>query len=108
MAFRISFFRTPQHRVFDYKPRYYDPDKEEFQERVEQSRLKYQEEARREDKPYIPGASIRGSFKRNHEQKRAYPKNANLIRWITIVALILIMLAAVYFSNIFSVILDRL
>ena len=36
MAFRISFFRTPKHRVFNYKPIYWDPEKEEFEERIKE------------------------------------------------------------------------
>lgn len=38
MAFRISFFHTPKHRVFDYKPLYWDPKKEELEERVQKTR----------------------------------------------------------------------
>lgn len=32
MAFRLSLFKTPKHRVFHYKPRYYDPQEERRQE----------------------------------------------------------------------------
>ncbi|MDR1984668.1 MAG: hypothetical protein LBQ28_07585 [Prevotellaceae bacterium] len=31
---KITFFKIPKHRVFNYKPRYYDADKEELNERV--------------------------------------------------------------------------
>jgi hypothetical protein len=31
---KITFFKIPKHRVFNYKPRYYDAEKEELNERV--------------------------------------------------------------------------
>ncbi|MDR3286631.1 MAG: hypothetical protein LBT27_04245 [Prevotellaceae bacterium] len=31
---KITFFKIPKHRVFEYKPRYYDANKEELDERV--------------------------------------------------------------------------
>jgi hypothetical protein len=31
---RITFFKIPKHRAFNYKPRYYDTDKEELSERI--------------------------------------------------------------------------
>ena len=31
---KISFFKTQKHRVFNYTPRHYDPQKEELDERV--------------------------------------------------------------------------
>ena len=30
----MTFFNVPKHRVFNYQPRYYDAEKEEFDERV--------------------------------------------------------------------------
>ncbi|TAE71041.1 MAG: hypothetical protein EAZ85_10935 [Bacteroidetes bacterium] len=33
-----SLFKLPQHRQFDYIPRYYDPEKEEMQERLAEKR----------------------------------------------------------------------
>ena len=30
----FSFFKTPRHQKFDYKPRYWDPAKEDVEERV--------------------------------------------------------------------------
>ena len=71
MAFRLSFFRTPKHRVFNYTPRHYDPDKEELHNRIRQAERDagyIREEDK--DKPYVP--NIKGQFKRNLEKlKRA-------------------------------------
>ena len=33
MGFNFSFFGTPEHRVFNYRPRYYDPEKEALKEK---------------------------------------------------------------------------
>ncbi len=30
----FRFFKLPRHRTFDYKPRYWDPEKEELEKRV--------------------------------------------------------------------------
>ncbi len=102
MAFRISFFHTPQHRVFNYRPRYWNPEKEAFEERIKQSREKVAAEKRNEDKPYVPGGSIRGSFQRSHEVARRYPARQKLIRAIIIISLIVIMIMALYLTQAFS------
>ena len=31
----LRFFKTPKHQRYEYKPRYWDPQKEELQERLE-------------------------------------------------------------------------
>ena len=33
MGFNFSFFGSQEHRVFNYKPRYYDPEKEALKEK---------------------------------------------------------------------------
>lgn len=99
MAFRISFFKTPQHRAFHYSPLYWNPDKEEFEERVAHSREEAKAEKETQERHYVPGSSIRGSFKKNIEIQRRTPKNQGIIRWIVIVSLVVIMIAAVYFTQ---------
>jgi len=32
------FFKVPKHRQFDYKPQFYDPDKEELEERLRRAK----------------------------------------------------------------------
>ena len=55
-----------------------------------------------EDKPYIPGGTIRGSFRRTHQVERRYPARQKLIRAAVIISLIIIMIMAVYFTQAFS------
>ena len=88
MGLRFSFFNTPEHRVFNYQPRYYDPHKE----RLEELYAKYgktpegkkiveeiaREEGIRSESQYIPGQSIRGAFRRSVEQSRAQAGNPRL------------------------------
>ncbi|MDR3226144.1 MAG: hypothetical protein LBT56_00535 [Prevotellaceae bacterium] len=60
---KITFFKIPKHRVFEYKPRYYDANKEELDERVRKI-----EESLNSDKEY--------TFKReNINFKKAYLKD---------------------------------
>ena len=58
----MGLFKTFTYNVFDYKPRYYDPKIDEFHEKVMDRR----EAEGKIDVPegeYVPGASIRGSFR---------------------------------------------
>lgn len=34
MSLRIKFFKLPKHTVYSYKPRYWDPQKEDLEERL--------------------------------------------------------------------------
>jgi len=110
----ISFFRTPEHRVFHYTPRYYDEKKEHLQELYKKygkdkngkpiegiaqnedpSAAREIEEAEKKSE-YVPGASIRGSFSRGHEEHLKQAGNQGVKRVITLVTLVII-LVAVYF-----------
>lgn len=59
-----SIFRTSTYQRFDIKPRYYDPVKEEIEERTSRIRRELQEEGLidKENNPTGYGATIRGSF----------------------------------------------
>ena len=70
MAFRFNLFSTPQHhRVFNYRPAYYDPEKERFKERLKkisaERDIKALEEGKphKADKDYVPGSIIQGSLR---------------------------------------------
>ena len=80
MAFGFKFWHIPEHRVFHYEPRYSD----ERKERLEEIYKKYgktmpgseieamarKEGLIEEEKRYIPGMHIRGSFRETYESKR--------------------------------------
>lgn len=42
---RFSFIKQPAHRIFDYQPRYYDERKERIQRRMEEEKIKLNNEA---------------------------------------------------------------
>ncbi len=58
----ISFFKVPQHRVFNYQPRYYDPEKERREQRRKELGLADDDEANAE---YSVGSLIRGGAMRS-------------------------------------------
>lgn len=62
----ISFFKVPKHRVFNYQPLYYDPEKERREQRRKELGLGNEDNAEAE---YSVGALIRGGAMRSrHEQ----------------------------------------
>ena len=107
MAFRFSFFSTPKHRVFTYKPLYYDAAKEDFNERVERARSQV-EQGNGAHSPtgegaksfYKPGNAIRGGFHkaRLYETPRRGSDN-RLIRLVVIVSILLLFAAVFFFAD---------
>ncbi|MDR1170083.1 MAG: hypothetical protein LBK97_04525 [Prevotellaceae bacterium] len=88
MTLRFSFFKTPQHKRFEYTPRIWDPEKEDREERLK----RIQEELGIIDtasggKPYVP--NIKGSFRKEYElNKKSKNKTSysNRIRSYIIIA----------------------
>ncbi|MDR2383499.1 MAG: hypothetical protein LBD76_06415 [Prevotellaceae bacterium] len=103
MALRFSFFKTPQHKRFEYTPRIWDPAKEEREERLKQVRKELGIIDNTSDgKPYIP--NIRGSFRKEYEQNKRSKKqlNFNKIRsYIVICTILLLCLIFFYFTRIY-------
>jgi hypothetical protein len=102
MALRFSFFKTPQHKRFEYTPRIWDPAKEEREERLK----KIQEELgiinnTSDGKPYVP--NIRGKFRKEYEQnKKSKTFNYNKIRsYIIIGTILLLCLIFLYFTRLY-------
>ena len=105
MALRFSLFKTPNHKVYNYRPIYYDPVKEEFQERVARIHAEMAQEAgldapTGEKKPYHPGISIRGSFRKasRYEIKRRSGAN-RYTRGIAILSIVALIVAILYFAD---------
>jgi hypothetical protein len=113
MAFGFKFWHIPEHRVFHYEPRYYD----ERKERLEELYKKYgktmpgkeiDEMARKEglveeEKRYIPGMHIRGSFRETYEAKRLSKEKENspmsLIKKIILATTLVAIAAAAYYLS---------
>jgi len=62
MGFNFSFFGNTEHRVFNYKPIYYDPEKEALKEKFGHVDGSTKEK-------YVPGTHIKGSFSGGRYQK---------------------------------------
>ncbi len=93
------FFKTPKHRVFEYKPLYYDPRKEALDEKIEQQR-------RRDAGEYVPGDHVRKGFNRiRFESKRSSGTNP-LVRFLTIVGLAGLIAALLYFTDVMQVLMN--
>ena len=80
-----SLFRVPKHQQFDYKPMYYDPQKEELEERLQSLR-----ELQKED---IEGtkARIASGMRNSYQADQAYRKQ-QVLRSNLILAGVVIML----------------
>ncbi|MBN1951273.1 MAG: hypothetical protein JW801_08710 [Bacteroidales bacterium] len=78
------FFNTYRHKRFNYLPMYYDPKKEELEER--KSRI--EREAGLVDPSTIKKSSIRGSFRHVHGY-REKANRASAIRTLIIVGILL-------------------
>ncbi len=91
----FNWFGESEHRVFNYKPRYYDPEKENLKKKfgkVDGSENK---------EPYSPGNYVRGAFRDGHYSKeRSHATKAGNI--IGIVGLILIAVVLIYIAKFYS------
>ncbi len=92
MAFG-SFFKTPSHKAFNYRPRYFDPEMEDLRNRVKSAE---REVKGPEAGPYVP--NIRGKMK-NHliTQKVATGKKQGLLRLIIITVSAILIMMILYF-----------
>lgn len=111
MCAKITFFRTPEHRVYNYTPRYYDPRKERLEElykkygRTPEGMERAEAELKAEDRAsgkadhYIPGASIRGAFKKALYENRGKESGSRLKYLIGFVTIIAAMLAAYFLAQ---------
>lgn len=82
----FNFFGDNEHKVFNYKPIYYDPKEEERRRRfgaVDGSLKKQNEEK------YVPGSYLKGAFRDgNYQKERGHMKKAQVI--IGIITMILV------------------
>ncbi len=87
----MGFFQPPKIRKFNYQPVFYDERKEALQNKIDAAE-------REKNGEYVPGASIRGSFKRM-EVARKDIKYSPLIRYISILGIAAALIAVVYLAQ---------
>ena len=83
----MGFFQQPKIRKFNYQPVFYDERKEALQNKIDAAE-------RERNREYVPGASIKGSFKRM-EVARKELKYTPFMRFISILGIAAALVAAV-------------
>ena len=95
--FNFGFFGNQEHRVFNYKPRYYDPEEEKRRQMF--GDVDGSNDASKEN--YTPGSSLRGAFRNgNYQKTRSSMSTAHTI--ITLVTLVLIVTVLIYMAKFFE------
>ena len=92
-------FGEQQHRVFNYKPIYFDPEKEELKRKFSKVDGSMDKEMSKED--YVPGSYIKGSFRDGrYSSSRSTGSRAQNI--IGIVGLLLIASILYYIAKFYT------
>lgn len=87
----MGFFQQPKIRKFNYQPVFYDERKEALKNKIDAAE-------REREREYVPGASIKGSFKRI-EVSRKELKYTPFMRFISIMGIAAALVAAVYMAQ---------
>lgn len=90
----FGWFGESEHRVFDYKPRYYDKEKDELKQKFG----KVDGSLEHKDTPYVPGSYLNGAFRGGHK-KRSSNKAQKII---TLIGLILFVVVMIYITKFYS------
>ena len=98
-GFNFGFFGNQEHRVFNYKPRYYDPEEEERKRMF--GDVDGTNEKAKQDGTYVPGSSIRGAWRDgNYKRTRATQTRTQTI--IGLITLLLIAAVLIYITKFYS------
>ena len=100
-SLKWDFFGNREHRVFNYRPRYYDPEEEERRRMF--GDVDGSNERAKKDGTYIPGSSIRGAW-RDGNYKRTRSAHSRTQAIIGIVTMIFIALVLVYITKLYGLI----
>lgn len=107
MGINFNIFGTSEHRVFNYKPRFYDKDKEdrkEFfghpEEEKKDGADAAKDDSASEKKEYAPGTYLKGSFRDGNYQRTKPANKSHQI--IGLVGLILFFIVLIYIAKFYS------
>ncbi|WP_193323683.1 hypothetical protein [Marinifilum sp. N1E240] len=92
MGFSSGFFKKPQHKRFNIQPRYWDPAKEEREDR--ERRIKSELGIKDENGQYIP--NIKGRMKSELRHKRVDASGARKKSNIRLIVIFILLSAAAY------------
>ncbi len=89
------FIKLPSHKRFEYAPRHWDPEKEEFEERVRQSQLEMGI-----DVPRDPNRTTirRGSFRQVRQQAKIKASKSSNLRLVVILAALLVIAYLIFLA----------
>lgn len=87
----MGFFQQPKIRKFNYQPVFYDERKEALKNKIDAAERERAGE-------YVPGASIKGSFRRM-EVARKELKYTPFMRFVSILGIAAALVAAVYMAQ---------
>ena len=89
------FIKLPSHKRFEYSPRYWDPEKEEFEERVRQIKKEMGIEVSRD-----PNRTTikRGSFRQVRQQTKLKATRSSNLRLVVILAVLFIIAYLIFFA----------
>jgi hypothetical protein len=91
LPFRISFFKTSTHKVFNYTPRYWNPDKEAREIRSEKPQ------------PLL----ARGCFQEMRQRSHKRNPIGTWGRVIFLVTMAALLMAALYFAKFIEIVLQK-
>ena len=95
----FNMFGDNEHRVFNYKPIYYNPEEEERKRKF--GAVDGSVDKEKKDGTYVPGSYIKGSFRDgNYQRTRTPMRRAQTI--IGIITLILIFVVLYFISKFYS------
>ena len=97
----FNFFGDNEHRVFNYKPMYYDKDKEEQMRRFRAVDGSLDRKDEKGEKEYVPGSYIQGAF-RDGAYKRTKSPMKTVQTIIGIITLLLIMAVLFFIAKFYS------
>ena len=98
-GFNFGFFGSQEHRVFNYKPRYYDPEEEERKRLF--GDVDGSNEKAKQDGKYVPGSSIRGAWRDgNYKRMRSTQTRAQVI--IGLVTMLLVAAVLIYITKFYA------
>lgn len=95
MKFSFNFFGSQEHRVFNYKPRHYDQDKEALKDMFGHV------DGSGEKAPYVPGSHIQDSFRSGNYQKTKSATN-KAQKIIGLVGMILFFIVLIFFVRFYG------
>lgn len=96
---RFSFFGDQEHRVFNYKPMYYDPEKEARRQMFGAVDGGVNDK-KDENGEHIPGSYIQGAFRGGNYARRRGSSKAQSI--IGLVGLVLVAIVLIYIAKFYT------